>query len=649
MRPPVIPTNHPMKNQISRLPLPPARGNSSRRGAVGRLAAVLATAAVFSATVYATPPETVRHQRLSYFPNNHDAWTSHWGVNSNYGWQVFSPVTFDTPETLTGIAWTGTYLRDAGNELFPASPNTLDWTILIHADDGGKPASDSLYSFTVSASAVTVRQLGLMTFWGISSQTGLSEFQTDFPAPFQVEADQRYWVSVLSRGTTFRPFFSWTDGAEDRNEARFPADSQYRDTESSWQAAAKSNSAADPGLRSRGRALTLLGYPTNDLDQDGMDDSWESDHGLDPDADDHAEDPDEDGATHLQEFERGSDPHLADTDGDGLLDGVETNRGSYVDANDTGTHPLLPDTDRDGLLDGEESPTPGGDSLSLSDPNTSDTDRDGYEDSVEILNGFDPSSGASFPAPIDLGTGAEALLGSDLTDPENDADADLLSGFNAEIENISDPLVPGAHNLFDNRLGSEDDHWCCDRPGPGVLITFEEPVILERFTIASGSNPSDLAPRHFALRGSNDGGKTWHNIYTRANKSEMIWSEPYQVLEFDAGLHYRRPQAFRTFRFSSIGNGKLGDALGFEVGELELFGSTYPLKIKHLNRGSDGGMELSWFSIPEATYTIEGSPDLHSWSEIAAGIPSAGTHTSFLEDPIPSEPLSAAFYRVREE
>lgn len=50
-----------------------------------------------------------------------------------------------------------------------------------------------------------------------------------------------------------------------------------------------------------------------DDDNDGMPDDWEIAHGLNPfDLSDAAADPDGDGATNLQEYQRGTDPHVAD-------------------------------------------------------------------------------------------------------------------------------------------------------------------------------------------------------------------------------------------------------------------------------------------------------------------------------------------------
>jgi len=53
--------------------------------------------------------------------------------------------------------------------------------------------------------------------------------------------------------------------------------------------------------------------PTDDKDFDGMPDSWEIDHGLNPDdSSDANEDPDHDGLTNLEEYVGGTDPNVYD-------------------------------------------------------------------------------------------------------------------------------------------------------------------------------------------------------------------------------------------------------------------------------------------------------------------------------------------------
>ena len=112
-----------------------------------------------------------------------------------------------------------------------------------------------------------------------------------------------------------------------------------------------------------------------DSDGDGMPDEWEIAHGLNPyDPSDAGLDPDNDGLTNLQEYQLGTDPHVADTDGDGLSDGQEVK---------LGTNPLVADTDGDGIPDGQEV-------LLGTNPLNPDTDGDGIPDGIEVKIGTNP-------------------------------------------------------------------------------------------------------------------------------------------------------------------------------------------------------------------------------------------------------------------
>jgi len=85
---------------------------------------------------------------------------------------------------------------------------------------------------------------------------------------------------------------------------------------------------------------------TADADEDGMDDFWESENGLNATVDDSGGDPDNDGLVNLDEYKEGTDPQVADTDGDGLNDGPEVH--TYL------TSPLVRDSDFGGVPDGAE-------------------------------------------------------------------------------------------------------------------------------------------------------------------------------------------------------------------------------------------------------------------------------------------------------
>jgi hypothetical protein len=86
--------------------------------------------------------------------------------------------------------------------------------------------------------------------------------------------------------------------------------------------------------------------PRHDSDGDGMPDSWEVEHGLDPHRNDADLDLDGDGLTNLEEYRYGTRPDRADSDGDGLSDRDEI----LVH----GTDPLNPDSDGDFITDGFE-------------------------------------------------------------------------------------------------------------------------------------------------------------------------------------------------------------------------------------------------------------------------------------------------------
>jgi DNA-binding MarR family transcriptional regulator len=77
-------------------------------------------------------------------------------------------------------------------------------------------------------------------------------------------------------------------------------------------------------------AILIVGHASafTDVDEDGMDDTWETDNGLDPtDRTDAALDPDSDKLNNLQEYKNWTDPNDVDTDNDLMDDGWEVRYG----------------------------------------------------------------------------------------------------------------------------------------------------------------------------------------------------------------------------------------------------------------------------------------------------------------------------------
>ena len=105
-----------------------------------------------------------------------------------------------------------------------------------------------------------------------------------------------------------------------------------------------------------------------DDDEDGWNNGFESDRGMDPfTANADADDFDNDGLSNGGERTAGTNPAKPDTDGDGLKDGEEIA---------LGTDPFSTDTDGDGLSDGRE--------VAMgTNPLSKDTDGDGIEDAVD--------------------------------------------------------------------------------------------------------------------------------------------------------------------------------------------------------------------------------------------------------------------------
>ncbi|YCM45740.1 hypothetical protein V2O64_06895 [Verrucomicrobiaceae bacterium 227] len=594
-------------------------------------------AATTLSTAFADPGTTIRYEQRNFDPLPILGWTSH--SSPDWGWQVYEDFTLPADEILSKVRWSG-YHHDPSNP--SATPSTTEWSISIHSDDKGKPGT-LLYSRTAAISEVRI----ISTKPAIDNSgipLELLELEIDLTSPFTIQANKRYWISLFSSGSNFTTRFSWASGMPDRAETRRQLDANG----SCWQAPAGSTNNEAAGSVLGDVAMVLIGRPADDADQDGMRDDWEIEHGLDATLDDSQDDPDKDGLANLREFELQSSPQNPDTDGDGLSDGVESNRGVYLGSHDTGTSPILADTDRDGLTDNQEDPLSEvslNSDIHTTDPNLSDTDRDGYEDGLEIEGKFDPTNPASFPPLTLLGTGAGALIGGDLTDPENDAADTGSSGHNAIIaasRNGNPALADEPYNAFDNRLGVYRDYLCCagELSWPWwswVSATFDEPIVLTHFTVAA-ANLVEQNVSTFEIQGSNDGGHTWDTIFIRIAPDEPLFTEEFQVLRFDSGIHYTLPPAYRSIRLYA-----LHEEQAFRLGELEYFGTPHTTAITGINPGSEQ-ISLTWSSIPGVTYQLQQSSDLNTWTTAQSGIPSKGATTDS------SLPVSAhRFFRVSED
>ncbi len=193
---------------------------------------------------------------------------------------------------------------------------------------------------------------------------------------------------------------------------------------------------------------------SSDTDDDGLPDGWEVTYALNPLIDDSTDDLDNDGLTNLDEYEHGTNPNDSDTDSDSLDDLWEVNYGTnpLIDDSDNdydgdgltnyqeyqiGTLPLDADTDDDLLNDGYEY------NVSHTNPLVADTDSDGMPDGWEVSNGLNPLLNDAYQdldndGLTNLEEYQEGTLAND-SDTDNDT---MPDGW--EVDNDLDPLINDA-------------------------------------------------------------------------------------------------------------------------------------------------------------------------------------------------------------
>jgi predicted flap endonuclease-1-like 5' DNA nuclease len=208
-----------------------------------------------------------------------------------------------------------------------------------------------------------------------------------------------------------------------------------------------------------------------------------------------------------------------DDDNDGLNDTNETDTGSYVDESDTGTDPLDPDTDDDGFCDGPiavpgvcfAGPDPyphdpnlpidtDGDGLPDNDDDwdgppfaDEDDDGDGYPDTSEVACGSDPLDSSSLPEDMDgdgICDGDDLDMDGDGIDNVNETGlpvGTLPGNPDTDGDGICDgPVSPVTSNCtagpdafpLDPSAGTDTDgDGMPDELFPGVNSTSEPPLI----------------------------------------------------------------------------------------------------------------------------------------------------------------------------
>lgn len=168
------------------------------------------------------------------------------------------------------------------------------------------------------------------------------------------------------------------------------------------------------------------------------------------------------------------------------------------------------------------------------------------------------------------GTGTGALVGGDLTDPENDGNPDAYFNYNAVFRSSDANAFngEGPYNVFDNRLGGGIDKWCCGSGNVWVEADFGATKYnLTSFTASSANDVPARDSLNWKIQGSNDG-ITYTTIFSYVS-NVSVWTDRLQVVQFFAGTDYATPAAYSIFRYQSLATGN--DM--HQLGELEFFGT----------------------------------------------------------------------------
>ncbi|NQU20127.1 MAG: hypothetical protein HQ567_02510, partial [Candidatus Nealsonbacteria bacterium] len=204
--------------------------------------------------------------------------------------------------------------------------------------------------------------------------------------------------------------------------------------------------------------------------------------------------------------------------------------------------------------------------------------------------------GGTAQAAVVLGTGTGALLGGDLTDPENDGDPQADVNYNwVGITSTNEPGFGGgefSYNIFDNQVGGGAAKWCCDGVGGDghqVTVEFDTAYVLTHFTATSSNDTPGRDPSVWEIQGSNDG-VSFDTIFSMDNPTAAVWNGARnQVVLFEAGSDYPMPsESYRFLRYD-VQNTEMGGG-AHALSELEFFGIPFVTK----NMTWTGGAAGDW-------------------------------------------------------
>ena len=180
-------------------------------------------------------------------------------------------------------------------------------------------------------------------------------------------------------------------------------------------------------------------------------------------------------------------------------------------------------------------------------------------------------------ASLILGTGTQALIGGDLTDPENDGLVDSNVNYNATFRSSVEQGFGGreyAFNVFDNILSGGNGKWCCNGGTVWVEADFgSDQYILDTFTLSSANDVASRDSDQWSILGSNDG-VNYTTIFSYDVAGLSIWgADRFEVVQFSNSDDYNVNTAYSIFRYQST---SVVSGSAHQLGEIEFFGTKIP-------------------------------------------------------------------------
>jgi hypothetical protein len=174
-------------------------------------------------------------------------------------------------------------------------------------------------------------------------------------------------------------------------------------------------------------------------------------------------------------------------------------------------------------------------------------------------------------ASVIRGYGSAALVKGDLTDPENDGQADVNVGYNATFRSSFAQGFGGyelAFNVFDNDVGGGNAKWCCQAGGWVEADFGKQRYTLTSFTAASANDMPGRDSDKWQILGSNDG-VNYDVIFSYDKPDVSPWANRFQVNQYSSGADFLKPAAYSIFRYQTFSNVQEG---AHQLAELEFFG-----------------------------------------------------------------------------